>query len=67
MVVVLKDELAALRIWQSAKSSGNGLALPDDVWVGMSISMDKIESVLRDAGIDDSPRRGQRSRLRGNS
>ena len=46
-VAVLKDELAALRIWQSAKKSRGALALLNDVWDGMSISIDKIEIVLR--------------------
>lgn len=53
MVVVLEAELAALRIWQAANAPAGGLALPDDVWDGMSISIDKIETVLRQAGIDD--------------
>jgi len=53
MVAVLKAELAALRIWQSARDPRSGPALPDDVWDGMTISIDKIEGVLRKAGIDD--------------
>src|SRR5207244_606104 len=53
MVAVLKAELAALRIWQSARNPRSGPALPDDVWDGMTISIDKIEGVLRKAGIDD--------------
>jgi len=51
MVAVLQAELAALRIWQAAKTPAGGLALPDDVWDGMSISIDKIETALRNAGI----------------
>jgi len=51
MVAVLQAELAALRIWQAAKTPAGGLALRDDVWDGMSISIDKIETALRNAGI----------------
>lgn len=54
MVSVLQAELGALRIWQSAKTRAGSLALPDDVWDGMTISIDKIETVLREAGINDS-------------
>lgn len=54
MVSVLRAELAALRIWQSVKTPAGSLALPDDVWDGMSISIDKIETVLREAGLSDS-------------
>lgn len=54
MITVLEAELCALRIWQAAKTPAGGWALPDDVWDGMSISIDKIETVLRQAGIDDS-------------
>jgi hypothetical protein len=46
LAAVLKDELAALRIWQSAKNSRGALALPSDIWDGMTISIDKIETVL---------------------
>ena len=53
MITVLEAELAALRVWQAAKTPAGGLALPDDVWDGTSISIDKIETVLRQAGIDD--------------
>jgi hypothetical protein len=53
MVAVLKGELAALRIWQSARDPGGGLALPDDVWDGMTISIEKIEATLCKAGIND--------------
>ena len=51
MLAVLRAELAALWIWQSAKNTRGGLALPDDVWDGMTISIEKIETVLRKAGI----------------
>jgi hypothetical protein len=51
MVAVLEAELDALRIWQSAENPRGGLALPDDIWDGMSISIDKIECVLRKAGV----------------
>jgi hypothetical protein len=47
LAAVLKDELEALRIWQSAKNSRGALVLPDDIWDGMTISIDKIETVLR--------------------
>lgn len=50
LAAVLKDELAALRIWRSAKNSRGALALPDDIWDGMTISIDKIETVLRKYG-----------------
>jgi hypothetical protein len=56
MVALLKDELAALRIWQSARNSGGGLALPDDVWDGMTTSITKIEVTLPKAGISDPVR-----------
>jgi hypothetical protein len=59
MVVVLEAELAALRIWQSAKDAGGGLALPDDVWDGMTISIDKIEAVLRKAGFSSRAQAGE--------
>lgn len=55
VAAVLKDELGALRIWQSAKNSRGALVLPDDIWDGMTISIDKIETVLR------KPRIGARS------
>jgi len=51
MVAVLEAELNALRIWQSEGNPRGGLALPDDIWDGMSISIDKIETVLLKAGI----------------
>jgi hypothetical protein len=51
MVAVLEAELDALQIWQSAENPGGGLALPDDIWDGMSISIDKIETILQKAGI----------------
>ena len=54
MITVLESELGALRIWQAAKTPAGGLALPDDVWDGMSISIDKIETVLRQAAMDDA-------------
>jgi hypothetical protein len=47
---VLESELAALRIWQSARNSKGGLAVPDEIWDGMTISIDKIEGVLGKAG-----------------
>jgi hypothetical protein len=56
MVAVLKAEIAALRIWQSARNPRGGLALPDDVWDGMTISMEKIQAALRKAGINDPVR-----------
>jgi hypothetical protein len=56
MVAVLKGELAALGIWQSARNSGGVLALPDDVWDGMTISIAKIEATLCKAGINDPVR-----------
>ncbi len=59
MITVLEAELGALRIWQAAKTPAGRLALPDDVWDGMSISIDKIETVLRQAGIDDSSLAGK--------
>jgi hypothetical protein len=54
MARVLEAERTALRIWQGAKTSAGGLAVPDDVWDGMTISIDKIETVLREAGAKDS-------------
>lgn len=70
MVAVLRTELAALRIWQSATNPKSGMTVPDDIWDGMTISIDKIEAVLRKAGFssraqadeqDASPRKsGQR-------
>ena len=51
MVVVLKAELAALHIWQSARNRRGGLVLPADIWDGMTISIDRIESVLRKARV----------------
>lgn len=54
MVRVLEAELTALRIWQAAKTSAGALAVPDDLWDGMTISIDKIETVLREAGTKDS-------------
>lgn len=54
-VAVLQDELAVLRIWQSAKDSIGALALPDDIWDGMTISIDKIETVLRNSEISYRP------------
>jgi hypothetical protein len=66
MVIVFEAELAALRIWQAAKIPAGSLALPDDVWDGMSISIDKIETALREAGIDDPARSGRCCRSRGN-
>jgi hypothetical protein len=53
MVAVLKGELVALGVWQSAKHRGGGLALPGEVWDGMTISIEKIEDTLRKAGIND--------------
>jgi hypothetical protein len=47
IVGVLQDELAALRIWQSANNSRSALALQNDIWNGMTISIDKIETMLR--------------------
>jgi hypothetical protein len=46
MAAVLKSELAALRIWQSATKPGGDLAVPAEIWDGMTISVDKIETVL---------------------
>jgi hypothetical protein len=40
LIAVLREELAALRIWQTAK-------LPNDVREGVEISIDKIERVLK--------------------
>jgi hypothetical protein len=51
MVLVLEAELAALHTWQSAKNRTGGSVLPGDIWDGMTISIDKIENVLRKAGI----------------
>jgi hypothetical protein len=51
MVAVLESELAALRIWQSARNPQRDLAVPDEIWDGMTISIDKIEAVLRKAGV----------------
>lgn len=51
MAAVLQSELAALRIWQSATNPRGGLAVPDEIWDGMTISIDKIETVLRKARI----------------
>jgi hypothetical protein len=48
MAAVLQSELAALRIWQSARNPTGGLAEPDEVWDGLTISIDKIETVLRE-------------------
>lgn len=59
MVAVFEAELAALRIWQSAKNPGGGLALPADVWDGMTISIDKIEAVLRKAGLSSRAQSGK--------
>lgn len=52
MVAVLRDELSALRIWKAAKTSGGALAVPDEVWDGMNISIETLEAVLRKAGIN---------------
>ena len=57
MAAVLESELAALRIWQAARNPRGGLALPDEIWDGMTISIDKIETVLLKAGISNQPRR----------
>jgi hypothetical protein len=57
MVAVLQSELAPLRTWQSARSPKGALALPDEVWDGMTISIDKIEAVLCRAGIDKPERK----------
>ncbi len=57
MATVLESELAALHIWQTARNPRGGLALPDEVWDGMTISIDKIETVLLKAGISNQPRR----------
>jgi hypothetical protein len=54
-IEVLEDELSALRIWQSAKNSRGALALPDDICDGMTISIDKIEAVLRKARLGSRP------------
>jgi hypothetical protein len=51
MTAVLESELAALRIWQSARNPQRDLAVPDEIWDGMTISIDKIEAVLRKAGV----------------
>ena len=59
MITLLEAELGALRIWQAAKTPAGSLALPDDVWDGISISIDKIETVLRQAGIDDPSQAGK--------
>jgi hypothetical protein len=59
IAAVLEDELAALRIWQSAKGPRGGLALPDDVWDGMTISIDKIEAVLWKAGLSNRAQAGK--------
>ena len=50
MAAVLESELAALRIWQSARNLKDGLAVPDEICDGMTISIDKIEGVLGKAG-----------------
>jgi hypothetical protein len=39
------------RIWQSARNPQRDLAVPDEIWDGMTISIDKIEAPLRKAGI----------------
>ena len=49
MTAVLESELMALRLWQSATEPQGGLVLPDEIWDGMTISIDKIETVLRKA------------------
>lgn len=51
MAAVFESELAALHIWQSARNPKGGLAVPDEIWDGMTISIDKIEAVLRKAGV----------------
>jgi hypothetical protein len=51
MAAVLESELAALRIWRSARNPQRDLAVPDEIWDGMTISIDKIEAVLRKAGV----------------
>ena len=57
MAAVLESELAALHIWQTAKNPRGGLALPDEVWDGMTISIDKIETVLLKTRISNRPPR----------
>ena len=59
MVAVLEAELAALRIWQSANNPDGGLALADDVWDGMTISIDKIEAALRKPGLSSRAQAGE--------
>jgi hypothetical protein len=49
LAAVLESELAALRIWQSARNPQRDLAVPDEIWDGMTISIDKIEAPLRKA------------------
>lgn len=67
MVGVLRAELAALRIWQSARDPRGALALPDEVWDGMTISIDKIDGVLRRAGVDENCEQDKCSAIRTNS
>ena len=57
MATVLESELAALHIWQTARNPRGGLALPDEVWDGMTISIDKIETVLLKTRSSNRPRR----------
>lgn len=61
MAAFLESELAALRIWQSARSSAGGLAVPDEIWDGMTISIDKVEAVLWKAAVKakDEANRGE--------
>jgi len=59
VITVLEAEPGALRIWQAAKALAGGLPLPDDVWDDMSISIGKIETVLRQAGVDDPSQAGK--------
>jgi hypothetical protein len=67
MVGVLRAEITALRIWQSAKGPRGHLALPDDVWDGMTISIDKIDGVLRRAGVDEHCEQDKCGAIRRNS
>ena len=61
MAAVFESELAALRIWQSARNPKGCRALPDEIWDGMTISIEKIEAVLGKAGVkvkEDAKRGG---------
>lgn len=52
MAARLESEFSALRIWQSARDPKAGLAVLDEIWGGLTISIDKIAAVSRKAGVE---------------